>query len=164
MFDATALAPLRPQLCEIGRVTVASEHRSGAVMGMIWAGIMRYRELTGLQWAVGCLSVRMEAGGPRGSLVKAVHEFSQLHAAPEQYRVDPRNPVSVNGVPLAELPSPGRVKIPPLLRGCLRLGGRICGDPSYDPDFDMADFLVLINREMVHDRYIEWLGRSNALR
>lgn len=92
MFDATALDPLRPKLVEIGRVTVAPEHRNGAVMGILWAGIFRYQQMTEHQYAIGCLSVRMEDGGPRGSLVRSVHDFAQRFAAPRSigsYRAGP---------------------------------------------------------------------------
>ena len=39
----------------------------------------------------------------------------------------------------------GRVAVPPLLRGYLRLGAWICGAPALDPDFNCADFFVLLS-------------------
>ncbi|MHA3020034.1 GNAT family N-acetyltransferase [Mycobacterium sp. BMJ-28] len=164
IFDiGPGLDALRPSLVELGRASVHPDHRSGAVMAMLWAGILRYQELTGYQWAIGCLSVRMEAGGPRGSLVRGVlDEAFRRHPAPGQFRVVPRNPVRVNGMSLVDMPSPGRVRIPPMVAGSLRIGGVICGEPSYDPDFDMADFVVLINRDMVVRRYLERLTRAHV--
>lgn len=163
IFDIGGLNALRPTLVELGRASVHPEHRSGAVMGLLWAGIIRYQELTGHEWGVGCLSVRMEGGGPRGALVRGVRDFAfGAHPAPPQYRVTPRNPVRVNGLSLSELPDPGRVRIPPMVQGSLRIGGLICGEPSYDADFDMADFVVLINRSMVRGRYLERLTRAHA--
>lgn len=157
------LDALRPSLVELGRASVHPDHRSGAVMAMLWAGIVAYQELTGYEWAIGCLSVRMEGGGPRGSLVRGVlDEAFHRHPAPPQFRVTPRNPVQVGGLRLSELPDPGRVRIPPMVAGSLRIGGVICGEPSYDADFDMADFVVLINRAMVRDRYLERLTRSHV--
>ncbi|NMK79134.1 ornithine-acyl-ACP acyltransferase, partial [Staphylococcus capitis] len=146
-----------------GRVTVAPEHRNGAVMGILWAGIFRYQQMTEHQYAIGCLSVHMEDGGPRGSLVRSVHDFAQRFAAPEEYRVIPRQPVVVDGVPLEDIPPQEKAKIPPLLHGCLRIGGRICGPPSFDPEFDMADFLVLVTKDTARQRYLERLERSLAL-
>lgn len=162
-FDIGGLNQLRPELVELGRASVHPDHRSGAVMGLLWAGILRYQEITGYQWGIGSLSVRMEGGGSRGALVRGVRDAALGgHPAPPQYRVFPRNPVTVNGLSLAELPDPGRVRIPPMVQGSLRIGGMICGEPSYDPDFDMADFIVLINRTMVRERYLERLARSYA--
>lgn len=163
IFDLGGLNRLRPKLVELGRASVHAQHRNGAVMGMLWAGILRYQEITGYEWGIGCLSVRMEGGYPRGALVRGVRDAAfGAHPAPEQYRVTPRNPVQVNGLSLSKLPDPGRVRIPPMVAGSLRIGGQICGEPSYDADFDMADFVVLINRVMVHERYLERLMRSHV--
>lgn len=163
IFDLGGLNRLRPKLVELGRASVHAQHRNGAVMGLLWAGILRYQEITGYEWGIGCLSVRMEGGYPRGALVRGVRDAAfGAHPAPEQYRVTPRNPVRVNGLSLSELPDPGRVRIPPMVAGSLRIGGLICGEPSYDADFDMADFVVLIKRGMVRERYLERLTRSHA--
>ncbi|OBK51988.1 GNAT family N-acetyltransferase [Mycobacterium sp. 1081908.1] len=162
-FDIGGLNELRSELVELGRASVHPDHRSGAVMGLLWSGILRYQEITGYQWGIGSLSVRMEDGGPRGALARGVRDVALgEHSAPEKYRVFPRNPVRVNGLSLTELPDPGRVRIPPMVQGSLRIGGMICGEPSYDPDFDMADFVVLINRSLVRERYLERLARSYA--
>jgi putative hemolysin len=162
-FDIGGLNELRSELVELGRVSVHPDHRSGAVMGLLWAGILRYQEISGYQWGIGSLSVRMEDGGPRGALARGVRDVALgKHPAPDRYRVFPRNPVTVNGLSLSELPDPGPVRIPPMVQGSLRIGGMICGEPSYDPDFDMADFVVLINRATVRGRYLERLTRSYA--
>ncbi len=163
IFDIGGLNQLRSKLVELGRASVHPEHRNGAVMGLLWAGILRYQEITGHEWGIGCLSVRMEGGGPRGALVRGVRDAAfGAHPAPPEFRVTPRNPVRINGLSLSELSDPGRVRIPPMVQGSLRIGGLICGEPSYDPDFDMADFVVLINRMMVRDRYLERLMRSHV--
>ena len=46
--------------------------------------------------------------------------------------------------------------MPPLLRGYLRLGAQVCGPPSYDPDFDCADFLILLDVENLDQRYLRF--------
>lgn len=163
IFDIGGVNELRSSLVELGRASVHADHRNGAVMGLLWAGILRYQEITGHEWGVGCLSVRMEGGGSRGALVRGVRDTAfRVRPAPPQYRVTPRNPVRVNGLSLDELPDPGRVRVPPMVQGSLRVGGMICGEPSYDPDFDMADFVVLINRSMMHERYLERLTRAHV--
>ena len=44
--------------------------------------------------------------------------------------------------------------MPPLLRGYLRLGAWVCGPPAHDPDFGVADFLVLLGLDRVDPRYL----------
>lgn len=159
------LEALRPSLVELGRAAVEPDHRSGAVMGLMWAGILQYQEMTGHEYAIGCASVQMEDGGPRGSLVRKVRDFTfKRSITPPELRVTPKNPVSVDGRSLDDIEAPGRVKIPPMLQGYLRIGAAVCGPPSYDADFDMADFVVLLSRSELNHRYLQRLTEALAAR
>ena len=52
-----------------------------------------------------------------------------------------------------------RAVLPPLLRGYLRLGARICGEPAHDPAFGVADFVALLN---LHDADARYLARLRS--
>ena len=55
----------------------------------------------------------------------------------------------------ADVPAPaGRTELPPLLRGYLRLGARVCGEPAHDPEFGVADLYVLLSMRRVDPRYL----------
>jgi putative hemolysin len=43
--------------------------------------------------------------------------------------------------------------IPPLMKGYLRMGALICGEPAYDPLFGTTDFLLLLDAERLSERY-----------
>ena len=77
-----------------------------------------------------------------------VREYVQKHLSPPELRVAPRNPVP-------DLGPAGRVTVPPLLKGYLRLGAWVCGEPAYDPDFECADFYVLLSLDRVDPRYMK---------
>lgn len=154
-FDLAALGPLRPRLVETGRSCVHPDHRSGAVVGLVWAGLGRYMVLTGNRWVVGCGSVPLADGG---ALAASVWEqIQRRHLAPEPYRVRPWRPwEAAAGAP--------RQPIPALLRGYLRLGAWVCGPPAHDPDFGCADFLVLLDVERMDERYQRFfLGGDAAI-
>lgn len=150
-FLIPALHGLRETMVETGRSCVHPEHRTGAVVNLIWAGIARYLLLTGYRWLVGCASVPLRSpGDPDGALASAVwHTVRARHLAPEQYRVSPRLPWQPDPAPPAT-----RVALPALLRGYLRLGAWVCGPPAHDPDFGVADFLVLLTLDRVDPRYL----------
>ncbi|MFO7193522.1 MAG: GNAT family N-acetyltransferase, partial [Thermocrispum agreste] len=38
----------------------------------------------------------------------------------------------------------------------LRLGARVCGPPAHDPDFNVADFFVLLDIHSVDERYVKF--------
>jgi putative hemolysin len=72
-FLIPALRGLRENLVETGRSCVHPDHRSGAVVNLIWAGIARYLLLTGYRWLVGCASVPLRsADAPDGALARGV--------------------------------------------------------------------------------------------
>ncbi len=157
-FLVPGLRYLRESVVETGRSCVHPDHRSGAVVNLIWAGITRYLLLTGYQWLVGCASVPLRtADAPFGALAHTVwNTVRARHLAPDQYRALPRRPWHPD---LAS--QPARAGLPPLLRGYLRLGAWVCGPPAHDPDFGVADFLVLLALDRVDPRYLRhFLGHS----
>jgi putative hemolysin len=84
------------------------------------------------------------------------------HAAPPSYRVHPHRPVIIDGRPLDEIPPPARPVIPPLMRGYLRLGARICGEPAHDADFGVGDFPALLDKRQADTRYLRRLRSISA--
>ncbi|HEY7813621.1 MAG TPA: GNAT family N-acyltransferase [Nakamurella sp.] len=153
-FDLSALAPLRAALVETGRSCVHPDHRSGAVVGLVWAGIARYMLLSGHSWLAGCASLSLADGG---TMAAGVWDLVRAkHFAPEEYRVTPLSPWDVDAAA-----RPARATVPPLLRGYLRLGAWVCGRPAFDPDFGVADLLVLLSLDRVDQRYLRFfLGES----
>ncbi|MBG0561820.1 GNAT family N-acetyltransferase [Actinoplanes aureus] len=146
-FDLSALRPLRDHLVEIGRSCVHPDHRSGAVVNLMWAGIARYLHLNNLRWLGGCASVPLADGGHVAAGVRA--RLNAKHLSPPALRVRPRRP----WLPADDVVADPRVAVPPLLRGYLRLGSWVCGEPAYDPDFDCADFYVLFSMDRLDPRY-----------
>jgi putative hemolysin len=144
-FDLAGMAQLRGRLVEAGRSCVHPDHRTGAVINLMWAGIARYMHLHGYRWLAGCASVGLDDGG---EATAGVWELAQRqHLAPPAWRVRPRRPWPVR-------PATQRPAVPPLLKGYLRLGAWICGAPAYDPAFDCADFFVLLSLDRVDPRYL----------
>ncbi|MFG1703109.1 GNAT family N-acetyltransferase [Nonomuraea sp. M3C6] len=145
-FDLGNLAPIRKDLVEAGRTCVHPDHRSGAVVGLMWAGIARYMVEGGHQWLAGCCSVPLD---DRGALAAAVVERVPL--GPEEHRVTPRSPWRGRAASRSD-----RFVPPALLRGYLRLGAWVCGPPAHDRDFGTADFFVLLSMANVNTRYLRY--------
>ncbi|MDX8030812.1 GNAT family N-acyltransferase [Lentzea sp. BCCO 10_0856] len=153
-FDLTNLAGIRHTTVETGRSCVHPDHRNGAVVSLVWAGIARYMLLSGHKWLVGCASIPLQDGG---SLAAGVWDTVHAkHYAPEQYRVTPHTPWNVD-----EIERPARTVMPPLLKGYLRLGAKICGRPALDADFGVADLFILLGMDHVDQRYLKFfLGET----
>ncbi|MGW1721396.1 GNAT family N-acetyltransferase [Streptomyces sp. NPDC002306] len=147
-FDLSPLDAIRPGLVEVGRSCVHPDHRDGAVIGLIWAGIARYMVDRGHEWLAGCCSIPLADGGLTAAATwDRVHE---KYLAPEEFRVRPLVPWT----PRTDLTLPPRTELPALLRGYLRLGAWVCGEPAHDPDFGVADLYVLLSMRRVNQRYL----------
>lgn len=144
-FDLTRFQYLRPRLVEIGRSCVHPDYRTGSAITLLWAGLAQYMAEHQYDYLMGCASVSMADGG---------HEAASLylrlseHMGPLEYRVFPRCPL-----PLAALQQNRATETPPLIKGYLRAGAWICGDPAWDPDFNTADLPILLPMSRLSPRY-----------
>ncbi|UIX29013.1 GNAT family N-acetyltransferase [Streptomyces sp. GQFP] len=147
-FDIARLDAIRPGLVEVGRSCVHPDHRDGTVIGLIWAGIARYMVDRGHDWLAGCCSIPLSDGGTLAA--GTWDRVRDRHLAPEEFRVRPLLPWSAEGVARPT----GRTELPPLLRGYVRLGAWVCGEPAHDPDFGVADLYVLLSMRRINQRYL----------
>lgn len=144
-FDLSPLTVLRDQLVEAGRSCVHPDHRTGAVINLMWAGIARYLDRFGYRWLGGCASVPITDADKVWDLVQ------RKHMSPIELRVKPHLPWTPDTPP-----QPGTLAdVPSLLRGYLRLGAWVCGEPAYDPAFGCADFYVLLGLDRVNPSYLK---------
>ena len=152
-FGLMPLERLLDAAVEVGRGCVHAEHRTGTVVSLLWGGVARYMHLTGYRYLLGCASLDISDGG--GNAAAFWDLALRRHLAPAERRCRPREPIAIGGLPRAERPT-----VPPLLRGYLRLGAKVCGPPTYDEMFGTADFLMLLDLRDADRRYLRrFLGR-----
>ena len=143
-FDLTPLAPLRGGIVEVGRACIDADYRCGSTIMLLWSGLAALTQSRGLSHLFGCVTV---GWGERESDPHALYErLAQRHLAPAEYRVLPRTePPRREGAACAPIPA--------LLKGYLRAGAWICGEPAWDPEFETADLPVLLPLQRVESRY-----------
>jgi putative hemolysin len=144
-FDLSRLAHLRESMVEIGRSCVHRDYRQGPAIMLLWAGLAQYMRCNGYRHMVGCASASLADGGAQAA---ALRDSLQGHLADPEYRVFPRLPF-----PHERFQRAAQCEMPPLIRGYMRLGAQICGEPAWDPDFNTADFLVWLSLERLNPRY-----------
>jgi putative hemolysin len=158
-FDLDRLAHLAPRLVEVGRSCIHPDYRRGAAISLLWSGIGAFVRAGGYEYLAGCASMGMADGG---QLARAVYRsIGARHLAPRDYRVFPRCPLPPHPLPLRAEPL-----IPPLVKGYLRVGAYVCGEPAWDPRFNTADLFVLLPMARADPRYLRHYsprGESEAL-
>ncbi|MBE2898438.1 GNAT family N-acetyltransferase [Pasteurellaceae bacterium 20609_3] len=152
-FDLRNIEHLLPDTVELGRACVHKDYRTGAVMLMLWAGLVKFMQDNALKYMIGCGSMSMQDGGDVAASL--YHKLAKHHLCPEHWRVFPRNPID-----LSQFNPHLNVPTPPLIKGYLRAGAYICGEPTFDPDFNTADVLILMTLDRLDDRYFKHLSRG----
>ena len=123
----------------------AHDYRTGATITLLWAGLAKYMLENRYEYLVGCASIGMADGGHAAA---SVYAGLAEHMSPLEYRVFPRCPL-----PLAALKQDLTAEIPPLIKGYVRAGAYICGDPAWDIDFNTADLPILLPMSRINARY-----------
>ena len=132
-------------MVEIGRSCVHPDYRTGATIALLWSGLAKYMLDHGHDYLIGCASISMADGGHAAA---SIYRSLVDHLSPIELRVFPRCPL-----PLEALRSDLPVDPPPLIKGYLRAGAYICGEPAWDPDFNTADLPILMPMSKISDRY-----------
>src|SRR5262245_4024996 len=152
-FHLTRLLPLHRRMVEVGRACVREDHRTGAVISLLWSGLLRYLVEGGHEFVVGCASVGLGADMRPGAAL--CRRLVREHLSPPDHRVFPRRPL-----PFEPQDDTVSAPLPPLLKGYLRLGAWICGEPAWDPAFNTADMFLLLPLERLSQRYAARLLRA----
>lgn len=145
-FDLSRLSHLFDRTVEVGRACVHADYRHGGTISLLWAGLAKYMQLNRYEYMIGCGSVSMADGGHMAASLYT--RLQQDYLCPAEYRVFPRCPL-----PLDALRQDMQVSCPALIKGYLRLGAYICGEPAWDPDFNTADMLVMLPLSRMNQRY-----------
>lgn len=145
-FDLVRLNHLKPKMLELGRSCVHQDYRSGSVIMALWSGLGAYMQQHGYETMLGCASVSMADGGHFAASL--YRKLTTTALAPIECHAFPRL-----ALPIDDLNSTLEVDTPALIKGYIRLGAKICGEPAWDPDFNTADFLTLLRLSDISPRY-----------
>ncbi|QIK38392.1 GNAT family N-acetyltransferase [Caldichromatium japonicum] len=146
-FDLSAIKRLNGRLLEVGRTCIATEFRQGPAIAVLWSGLAGFIQIHGFDYLFGCASLPLGEYDLQAAAI--MNRLRRQALAPEEYRVKPRLPLLTTQVADEVLDAP----LPPLLRTYIRLGAKVCGEPCRDPDFGVADVLILLNIDQLNPAY-----------
>lgn len=149
-FFMNRIERLRATTVEVGRSCVHPDYRQGGAIMLLWSGLAQYMRLGGFKHLIGCASVSLRDGGAQAA---SLYYRLQPHMAPADSQVFPKNRLQVE-----KLDGSLDIDPPPLVKGYLRLGAKVCGDPAWDPDFNTADFMMLLSIDNMNRRYARHFG------
>ncbi|CAG8866591.1 hypothetical protein PS627_02005 [Pseudomonas fluorescens] len=145
-FSLHGLVQLQGPILELGRTCVDSAYRNGGTIAVLWGELAEVLNEGGYRYLMGCASIPMQDGGVQAHAI--MQRLRERYLCTEHLRAEPRKP-------LPSLALPGNViaEMPPLLKAYMRLGAKICGEPCWDEDFQVADVFILLKRDDLCPRY-----------
>lgn len=152
-FEFAPYEPLRRDILELGRASIAREHRSPEVLTLLWRGIAQYANEMGLRYLVGCSSLTSKDPLEGWQMYR---ELARYRVSPEFETVPTREYECPTGR-TAEMAQPVAARedgsvtkpVPKLLKTYLTIGARICAPPAWDREFGTIDFLTLLDLKLL---------------
>jgi putative hemolysin len=151
-FDLSGLGAVRDHMVEAGRSCTHPDYRNGAVIMLLWSGVAEVMRRGSYDYLLGCASVSLRDDG-----VTAAEVWREVagHLGDDTLpRVQPLHRYPLEKLDSTTLPA----RVPPLIKGYLKLGAKVCGEPAWDPDFNAADFPVLLDMKRMDERYRRHFG------
>ncbi len=143
---------------ELGRSCVLKPYRTKRTVELLWHGIWSYVLRHGIDVMVGCASLE---GTDLDALAPLLAFMHQAAPAPEDWRVAarPGRGIAINRL-AAPAPSPMEAlrRLPPLIKGYLRLGAFVCEEAVVDHQFGTVDVFLVLPLEAISSRYISYYG------
>ncbi len=160
-FQLGEIPRLPGKIMEVGRTCVHPAYRGGSGIGVLWSGLAQFMVSNKFDYLIGCASVPLHAEGPR---FRAIYEYLKEHyLSPDPLRVKPRRPMPAHLFELRDTMNLQRAPaLPPLLKAYVKLGAKVCGEPYWDAEFQVADIFILVARENLNARYVRhFLARTD---
>jgi L-ornithine Nalpha-acyltransferase len=159
-YDIQKMIDYPAAVLELGRSCIARDARNTATMQMLWRGIALYAYHYDIKVMFGCASF---PGTDPSQHAQAFSYLYHHHLAPPEIRVRalPERYVDMNMLsPDSFDPRKAMARVPPLIKGYLRLGGFVGDGAVIDREFNSTDVFIIVKTELVTEKYIRHYERG----
>lgn len=149
---------------ELGRACIHKDHRRGAVISLLWRGIIEYMKRMDADSLVGCSSVKV-TDARSAALIYKYFEITgvlseEIFTPHDKYKMpDLLFWLMVFGKGLSDRQmAEAEEKIPSLLKSYLKAGAKVSSFPAYDKDFKCIDFATVLTRSELDGKLAKKFG------
>ena len=141
------------QILELGRSCVHQDYRNGTIVNLLWKAIANYVKSYDIKILLGCASFHGT------DVMKFTNELSYLR---KNFSLS--DELSVKSLDTKIYPAYTEinsktndlrtfVKLPPLIKGYLRIGGKVSHDCFVDYKFNTIDLCVIVKTDNIDEKY-----------
>jgi putative hemolysin len=160
-YDISRIESNPGRILELGRSCVDAPYRSRAVMQLLWRGIAAYVFQNNIELMFGCACL---PGTDPDALASELTYLYYNHLAPAAIRPRalPHRYIEMRRLCPDEIDARAAlIKLPPLVKGYLRLGGFVGDGAVIDPQFNTTDVAVVVQTDLVTEKYHKHYERRN---
>ena len=158
-FEIDALVRRQPhrKFLELGRSCTLPDYRDRRTIELLWQGIWAYALRAGTDVMFGCASF---PGTNPAAHAAALGYLASNHMVPTEWGAGSRGGAALASFAEARFASAREALrgLPPLVKGYLRLGGRVAPEFFVDHAFDCTDVLIVLPHEAISSRYLAHYG------
>src|SRR4029077_14574784 len=159
-YDIQKMIDYPAEVLELGRSCIAKDARNTATMQMLWRGIALYAYHYDIHVMFGCASF---PGTDPSQHAQAMSYLCHHHLAPPDIRVRALAHRYVKMDMLERDSYDARkamARVPPLIKGYLRLGGFVGDGAVIDAQFGSTDVFITVKEEIITEKYIRHYERG----
>ena len=152
-FDIAPLKADADGILEAGRAVVHKEYRNGAVIGLLWKGLITYTKAHHLRYVFGTCSLH---GTDPDQYINCtsflnqncLSEKFQIRAARNAFEYGTRKDLSMK-----------EADLPGLLKAYLMMGGKVSQNGYIDYDFQSCDVMVILDIQHLNESFVSRILR-----
>lgn len=133
---------------EVGRACIASDHRNGRVLFLLWRGIAQYITHMKSRYLFGCCSLTSQSALEAWTVMKYLAINNYLH---DSLLVSTNEKFQCEEVATDEEQAKQQT-LPQLFRLYMDIGAKVCSPPAIDREFKTIDYLVLLDIKQLDER------------
>lgn len=159
-YDIGPLKKASRHKLELGRSCTAKAYRNRMVMQLLWRGIAAYVFHYNIDVMFGCASL---SGTDPDALAEELTYLALNHTAPTEICpiALPERYVEMNRLPTSSVDvKKALMRLPPLIKGYLRLGGCVGNGAVIDSQFNTTDIAIIVQTDMVTEKYYRHYERE----
>ncbi len=160
-YDISRIEACSGGILELGRSCVDAGYRNRSVMQLLWRGIAAYVFHHQIDLMFGCASL---PGTDPDQLAVELSFLHQHYLAPAAIRPRalPHRYVAMDRLDRAAIdPASAMNRLPPLLKGYLRLGGFVGDGAVVDDQFNTTDVAVVVQTDLITEKYYRHYERQS---
>jgi putative hemolysin len=145
-FDISDLVSREGVKVELSRACIHKDYRNGAIITLLWRGIIEYLNAAGARWLFGMGSVKTINPDEITEVYKCFADEGSVDPsfmipAKSNYRIDD----FAKRLERAQVTDRARELVPTLVKSYVRAGAVIVGDPAIDLAFNCSDLFVILD-------------------